>query len=70
MLIELIYNKLYEINIFFDVVEQIIENISAKPTLLDEYEKKINQIDFEDELNKIIEHCDNTVQLVKFLSSC
>lgn len=70
MLIELIYNKLYEINIFFDVVEQIIENISAKPTLLDEYEKKINQIDFEDELNKIIEHCDNAAQLVKFLSSC
>ena len=69
-LIELIYNKLYEINIFFDVVEQIIEKISAKPTLLDEYEKKINQIDFEDELNKIIEHCDNAAQLVKFLSSC
>jgi hypothetical protein len=70
MLIELIYNKLYEINIFFDVVEQIIEKISVNPTLLDEYEKKINQIDFEDELSKIIEHCGDAAHVVKFISIC
>jgi hypothetical protein len=68
-IIGLFFNKLHMLNVFYSVVEIIVKQISKNPQLMFTYEKKINNINFDEELNNMIQLCDE-IQLVNFLSKC
>ena len=65
-IVELLFNKVHTLDVFYNVIEIIVQQISAKPQLLFTCEKKINNIDFDEELNNMIQLCDES-QIASFL---